>query len=195
MYDYIIGKIAELTPTTIILENNGIGYYINISLQSYSALQGKESAKIFIYHHIREEDQQFYGFVEKAEREVFVHLISISGIGPNTARMMLSSLNREEITSAIINNDVNKIKSVKGIGLKTAQRVIIELKDKIGKGSSSATDILAAETNSAITSEATTALVLLGFNKALVEKTIKKIQSEEPAITLESLIKKSLKIL
>lgn len=195
MYDYISGTIAELLPTNVVIDNHGIGYLINISLQSYSALQNKESAKLYIYHHLREDDELLYGFCDKGEREIFVHLISISGIGPNTARMMLSSLTKDEVTEAIMSNDVNKIKSVKGIGLKTAQRVIIELKDKIAKGSGNSNEILTGQNNSIVRDEAISALVLLGFNKSNVEKATQAILKEDPSCSLELLIKKSLKLL
>lgn len=194
MYDYIKGSLVELTPTEIILENNDIGYKMLISLQTYSKLQGSESAKLFIYYHLKEDDASFYGFFDKIERSVFVHLISVSGIGPNTARMMLSSLSTEEVTNAILSADVNKIKSVKGIGLKTAQRAIIELKDKIGKGGQDF-DLLAENPYSNSREEAGTALVLLGFNKVAVNKVLDSIISKEPTSTLEELIKKSLKLL
>ena len=136
MYDYINGTIVELNPTEITLDNSGLGYKILISLNTYSKLQGIEKTRIFIYNHIREDEHSLYGFYDKEERDIFCHLISVSGIGPNTARMMLSSLSSEEVKLAIISSDVNKIKSVKGIGLKTAQRAILELKDKISKSSS-----------------------------------------------------------
>ncbi len=194
MYDYIKGIITELNPTELILENNDIGYRANISLNTYSQLQGITNAKLFIYHHLREDESVFYGFVDKEERDIFIHLISVSGIGPNTARMMLSSLSTVEVSQAILTGDVNKIKSIKGIGLKTAQRLIIDLKDKIGKGGSEL-DLSSSSTNSAIREEASVALVLLGFNKNLVTKAIDKFIKENPAISLEDLIKNSLKFL
>ena len=133
MYDYIKGEIVELSPAELVLECGGIGYYIMISLQTYESLKGNSEAKVYIYHHLREDDEQFYGFATKNERELFKLLISVSGIGVGSARMMLSSLTDEEIRNAIIGEDVRKIKSVKGIGLKTAQRLIVDLKDKIVK--------------------------------------------------------------
>ncbi|NCB19318.1 MAG: Holliday junction branch migration protein RuvA, partial [Bacteroidia bacterium] len=135
MYDYISGIITELTPTELVMENNGIGYKILISLQTYSGIAQGEETKLFIYHHLREDIEQLYGFTNKEERRIFMNLIEVSGIGPNSARMMLSSMTYEELRNAIITGDVNKLKSIKGIGLKTAQRILIELKDKIGKGS------------------------------------------------------------
>lgn len=194
MYDYIKGSLVELSPTELTLENNDIGYKILISVQTYSKLQGAESAQIFIYHHLKEDDATFYGFFEKKERSVFIHLISVSGIGPNTARMMLSSLSTDEISSAILTGDVNKIKSVKGIGLKTAQRAIIELKDKIGK-TGQEFDLSQESFSSSSREEASSALVLLGFNKIAVNKVLDSIISNDPSSSLENLIKKALKLL
>ena len=133
MYDYITGTIAEISPAEAIIDNNGIGYSLQISLQTYSEIHQQKQTKLYIYNHVREDTHLWFGFATKDERTVFLRLISVSGIGPNSARVMLSSLSANEIRTAIIQGDVNKIKSVKGIGLKTAQKVIIELKDKIGK--------------------------------------------------------------
>lgn len=191
MYDYIQGKISELNPTYAIIENQGIGYQVNISINSYSLLQNKKECLIYIHEVIREDLHQLFGFVEKVEREIFEQLISVSGIGANTARVMLSSLSPIEIKSAILNNDVNTIKSVKGIGLKTAQRVIIDLRDKIGKISNS--DEIPMEINNTIKQEALSALVMLGFPKNKVEKVITSITKQEQTIELEELIKLSLK--
>ena len=119
MYDYISGNIVELTPAEMVVDNHGIGYKILISLQTYSALQGATEGKVYIYHHKHEDDELFYGFADKEERNIFTLLVSVSGIGPNTARMMLSALTTDEVRMALISGDVNKIKSVKGIGLKT----------------------------------------------------------------------------
>ena len=137
MIDYIKGKIIELTPTYTVIENSGIGYMIQISLQTFSALENRSDITIYIHHYIREDDEQFYGFATKDERELFRLLIGVSGIGVSTAQMMLSSLSSDEIRNAIISEDINRIKSIKGIGLKTAQRLILELKDKIVKGGGS----------------------------------------------------------
>lgn len=196
MYDYIKGILTELSPADVVIENNGIGYKILISLQTYSALQGVQEGKIYIYHHKHEDDELFYGFADKDERTVFTQLISVSGIGPNTARMMLSSLTTDEVKSAIIAGDVNKIKSVKGIGLKTAQRAIIELKDKVGReNTASFADLGLAAGFDSNRGEATTALITLGFSKAAVDKAVSAILKETPAATLEEIIKKALKML
>lgn len=193
MYDYIIGDLTELTPTEAVIENNNIGYKLQISLQTYTVLQNQAKTKLFIYHHLREDVELWYGFITKDERRIFLLLIDVNGIGPNTARMILSSLSLDELKTAIVAGDVNKIKGVKGIGLKTAQRLIIELKDKISKTSISAEDLLSGSTNSTICDEALSALVLLGFNKTAAGKTINTIVKENSKITLEELIKVSLK--
>ena len=139
MIDYIKGQITELSPTEVILETYGIGYRILISLQTYEGLNGKKDATVYIHHHLREDEELYYGFATRDERELFRLLISVSGIGAGTARMMLSSMSSEEIRNAILAEDINKIKSIKGIGLKSAQRLILELKDKVTKGAGAET--------------------------------------------------------
>ncbi len=193
MYDYIKGSLAEVTPTEAVVENNGIGYKLQISLQTYADIQALSHVKLYIYHHLREDVELWYGFHKKEERSIFMMLIEVSGIGPNTARMMLSSMTDEEIKNAIISGDVNRIKSIKGIGLKTAQRVIIELKDKIIKGGNTAMETLLPNTNSANMEEALSALVLLGFAKNAAEKVLQGILKENPNYSLEDLIKIALK--
>lgn len=193
MIDYIKGKIIELTPTYTVIENSGIGYMIQISLQTFSTLENRSDITIYIHHYIREDDEQFYGFATKDERELFRLLIGVSGIGVSTAQMMLSSLSSDEIRNAIISEDINRIKSIKGIGLKTAQRLILELKDKIVKGGGSDSTALFSQCNNAIVEEATTALVLLGFTKANVNKAISAVLKENPSASLESIIKLALK--
>ena len=195
MYDYIKGELTELTPTEVVLENNQIGYKILISLQTYSKLKMAESTKLFIYHHLREDNEQLYGFYDKDERSLFTNLIEVSGIGPNSARMMLSSLSSDEIRGAIISGDVNKLKSIKGIGLKTAQRLLIELKDKMvkrGLGDDFSGSYILPQANRQ-KEEAASALVLLGFSKANVEKVLDSLIKENPSYSLEELIKLSLK--
>ena len=193
MIDYIKGQIIELTPTELILECGGIGYSILISLQTYEALQLKTQAVAYIHHYIREDEELFYGFATKDERELFRLLIGVSGIGVNSARMMLSSLTSDEIRNAILAEDINRIKSVKGIGLKSAQRLVLELKDKIVKGAGSDTGtIFKADTN-ALVDEATTALVMLGFSKAAINKVMPAILKDNPNAKVEDLIKSALK--
>ena len=193
MYDYITGTLVQLTPTDAVVENNGIGYRLEISLQTYTGIQGKTDVRLFIHHHVREDAQLWYGFADQDERAIFIQLIGVSGIGPNTARMMLSSMTSDEIRTAIIGGDVNRIKSIKGIGLKTAQRVIIDLKDKIAKGSSSGTGIPLPGAAPGCRDEALSALVLLGFNKGAAEKVLNGLLKENAAYSLEELIKLSLK--
>ena len=193
MFDYIKGTVAELTPAKAVIECGGIGFDIQISLQTFQALQNKESAKVYLYHYLREDDEQFYGFATKDERELFILLISVSGIGVGTARMMLSSLTDEEIRQAILAEDVVRIKSVKGIGLKSAQRVIIDLKDKIVKGGVDNVIPVAIGGNDALVQEATTALVMLGFTKPNINKVLPAIIKKKPDIKIEELIKEALK--
>ena len=193
MIDYIKGQIIELTPTELILECGGIGYSILISLQTYEALQLKTQAVAYIHHYIREDEELFFGFATKDERELFRLLISVSGIGVASARMMLSSLTSEEIRQAILSEDIHKIKSVKGIGLKSAQRLVLELKDKIVKGAGTEPATIFKADNNAIVDEATTALVMLGFSKAAIAKVMPTLLKANPNPKVEDLIKAALK--
>ncbi len=198
MYDYIRGALVELNPADVTIEAGSIGYHILISLTTYSSLQkgSKENVKLYLHQHLREDEELLFGFFDKEERIMFRHLISVGGIGPGTARMMLSSMTPDEVYNAIVTQDVNRIKSVKGIGVKTAQRVILELQDKISKGTSTSGfpfDGVAAP--SAIRQEASTALVLLGFTKPNVEKALDRLLKENPSLSLEELIKRALKLL
>ena len=192
MYEYIHGKVTGLTPANAVIEAGFVGYFINISLNTYSLINGKEQAKLFLHQVIREDAHIFYGFAEQAERELFRLLISVNGIGSSTALMMLSSLNPEEIQQAILEENVNLLKSIKGIGAKTAQRVIIDLKDKSGKGSAS-DQILISPTGNTIKNEALSALVMLGFAKKNVEKELDKIWKANSDLTVEEMIKIALK--
>ena len=193
MIDYIKGSIEELSPTEMTLENNGIGYKILISLQTYERLNGIKEAKVYIHHYLREDEELYYGFATKDERELYRLLIGVSGIGAATARMMLSSLSCDEIRNAIIAEDINKIKSIKGIGLKSAQRLILELKDKVVSGGGTDNSVLFNQTTNSSTEEATTALVLLGFTKANVTKAVNAVLKEKPNASLEEIIKLVLK--
>ncbi len=195
MYDYIKGILEETNPTEAVVECNGIGYKLQISLQTFTSIQTLKEVKLFIHHHVREDIQIWYGFYSKEERSIFTSLLDVSGIGPNTARVMLSSLSCQEIKSAITMGDVNKIKSVKGIGLKTAQKVIIDLKDKFSKSPDDLSDVILGSQSSANLDEALSALVMLGFNKAAADKVIKSIYKENPTYTIEEIIKFSLKLL
>ena len=191
MINYIKGTITEINPTSVTIETGGIGYFVNISVNTFSKLDGKSDFKILIQEVIREDSHQLFGFADKEERDIFRLLISVSGIGANTARMMLSSLNPAEVEKAILESNVNVLKSVKGIGLKTAQRVIVDLKDKVGKQSSTG-EIFTFEDNTK-REEALSALVMLGFAKSAVSKVLDKIIREEKNLTVEDLIKRALK--
>lgn len=191
MYEYIEGKITELNPAYVIIDCSGIGYFVNISLTTYSQIQSQKEIKLFIHFVVREDAHILFGFQNKHEREIFRYLISVSGVGANTARMMLSSLTPNEIQKAIISENVGLLKSIKGIGIKTAQRLIVELKDKLTKESLKE-EIVFTKDNT-IKDEALSALVMLGFNKIAVEKIINIIFTENPNITVEDLIKLALK--
>ena len=193
MIDYIKGNLVELTPADLVLECYGIGYKILISLQTYESLNGKSETTVYIHHYLREDEELYYGFATKDERELFRLLIGVSGIGASTARMMLSSLSSDEIRNAILAEDINKIKSIKGIGLKSAQRLILELKDKVVKGGGKDNTTLFQSSNSAVAEEAVTALVMLGFTKANVTKVVTAILKESPSASLEEIIKQALK--
>lgn len=193
MIDYIKGQIIELTPTELILECGGIGYSILISLQTYEAMQMQTQTVAYIHHYIREDEELYFGFATKDERELFRLLIGVSGIGVASARMMLSSLTSEEIRNAILAEDINKIKSVKGIGLKSAQRLVLELKDKIVKGAGADSGTIFRQETNALAEEATTALVMLGFSKANINKVLPAILKENPGARVEDLIKAALK--
>lgn len=197
MIDYISGKIAELIPTRVVLDNSGIGYAIEISLQTYAALESQKEAKVYIYHHIQSSSdvELFYGFSSKDERSIFELLISVSGVGVNTARVILSSFSADELREAILSENVAAIKSVKGIGLKTAQRMVLELKDKISKGEGGVSEVLLVSDRNAVAEEAAAALQMLGFSKPNISKAIQKIVSSNPNIKVEELIKQALQML
>jgi len=191
MIDYIKGNISHLTPAFVTVETSGVGYFINISLTTFSKLENKSEVKILIHEIIREDTHQLYGFADTEEREIFRQLISVTGVGANTARMMLSSLNPAEIEHAIISSDVNGLKSVKGIGLKTAQRIIVDLKEKLGKQAGSGEIFTFSDNTNR--EEALSALVMLGFAKNAVAKVLDKIVREQNNLTVEEMIKRALK--
>lgn len=197
MIDYIKGSIVEMTPTYLVLENNGFGYSILISLQTYQALENKKEATVYIFHYLREDMEEYYGFATKDERELFELLISVSGIGVASARMMLSSLSAEEIRQAILSEDVPRIKSIKGIGIKSAQRMILELKDKIVKGEGAdATQLLGGGAGrNEIINEASSALIMLGFTKQAVSKAIQAVLKANPNAKVEQIIKSALQLM
>lgn len=194
MYDYIKGNVAELTPTYVVLDNHGVGYMINISLNSFNALQHQEDvAKVYVYEAIREDAHLLYGFTERRERELFLLLISVSGVGANTARMILSSLTPSDLEQTIASENVGILKSVKGIGAKTAERIIVDLKDKIKLSTDTLLD--KSQVTSEVFDEAMSALVMLGFTKQMSQKALKKLFTSEPTITVEQAIKKALKMM
>ena len=194
MYDYIKGNVAELTPTYVVLDNHGVGYMINISLNSFNALQHQEDVvKVYVYEAIREDAHLLYGFTERRERELFLLLISVSGVGANTARMILSSLTPSDLEQTIASENVGILKSVKGIGAKTAERIIVDLKDKIILSTDTLLD--KSQVTSEVFDEAMSALVMLGFTKQMSQKALKKLFTAEPTITVEQAIKKALKMM
>lgn len=194
MYDYIKGNVAELTPTYVVLDNHGVGYMINISLNSFNALQHQEDVvKVYVYEAIREDAHLLYGFTERRERELFFLLISVSGVGANTARMILSSLTPSDLEQTIVSENVGILKSVKGIGAKTAERIIVDLKDKIKLSTDTLLD--KSQVTSEVFDEAMSALVMLGFTKQMSQKALKKLFTAEPTITVEQAIKKALKMM
>lgn len=196
MLDYIGGQIAELNPTFVVVDNNGIGYMINISLTTYNEVLKKskgEIAKLYVYEAIREDAHVLFGFATKHERELFMMLISVSGVGPNTARMILSSLSPEDLEQCIASGNVGLLKSVKGIGGKTAQRILVDLKDKIKVASDTLLDNDSAP--NAVFDESLAALIMLGFTQQMSQKVLKKLFKENPSITVEEAIKKALKMM
>lgn len=194
MIDYLHGEIAELTPATVTIDCNGVGYIANISLQTFSTLQDMKSAKLYIYESVRQDAFVLFGFIDKHEREVFMHLISVSGVGPSTARVMLSSLSSKEVEIAIASEDVNTLKSVKGIGPKTAQRIIVDLKDKIKVSNLEDIQVKKGEVSiPAIGQEAVSALVMLGFLQSNSQKVVAKVMKDNPSSSVEAIIKEALK--
>ncbi|WP_439880393.1 Holliday junction branch migration protein RuvA [Pontibacter sp. MBLB2868] len=194
MIAYIDGKLAHKDPTYVIIDVNGIGYQIKISLSTYSSLPAGERCKLHTYLNIKEDAHTLYGFTTVAEKEAFLHLISISGVGPNTGLMILSSLSVEEVQQAIVREDVRTIQNVKGIGAKTAQRIILELKDKLKKEVMLSDGVVPAASHNTNRAEALSALVTLGFAKNVAEKTLDNIiKREGGSLSVEELIKFALK--
>lgn len=195
MIEYIKGEIADLSPTYCVLETNGVGYGINISLVTYAELQKTSVARLYVYENIREDAHLLYGFLSKEEREFFLLLISVSGIGAGTARMILSSFSVPELQEIIASGNVNAMKSVKGIGLKSAQRIIVDLKDKVGKIGSSGVDVLAVGARSEKAEEAVAALVALGFQQQASSKTVEKLLKEDSDMEISKIIKRALSMI
>ena len=190
MISHINGKLVEKTPTYVVIDCNGVGYKLNISLQTYSSIQA-ENCKLLTHLAVKEDSHTLYGFYTSEERDLFRQLISVSGVGPSTARMILSTYSAEEIVNYIITADVVAIQNVKGIGGKTAQRIIIDLKDKVGKGKETS-DLLFTQDNT-IKEEALSALLALGFTKKVAYKKMEQvIKNHEGEITVEDLVRRSL---
>ena len=200
MIEYIRGILDELTPAQATIEAHGVGYLLNISLNTYTALQGKSEARLFVYESIREDAWTLFGFATKQERELFLMLISVSGVGGNTARTMLSSFTTAELANLIMEGNERMLKTIKGLGAKTAQRIIVELRDKvvslgIAAAPTSGSNDTALALNSEVYNEACEALKMLGFPPAPVAKTVKAILKDEPAAPVEKVIKLALKML
>jgi Holliday junction DNA helicase RuvA len=192
--DYLKGEIAELTPASITIDCNGIGFSANISLNTYSILNGEKTTKIFVHEVIREDAHVLFGFADKHERDIFLLLISVSGVGPSTARVILSSLSAKELESVIATENVTVLQSVKGIGAKTAQRVIVDLKDKIKMTDSQGSMQLPTKADVSGTGhEAIAALVMLGFPQMASKKVVSAILKESSSLPVEAIIKEALK--
>lgn len=199
MIEYIRGRVDELTPTQAVLEASGVGYALNISLNTYTAIQDKQEAKLFVYESIREDAYQLYGFTTRLERDLFMLLIGVSGIGGQTARMVLSAFTPADLANIVQSGDERSLKSVKGIGPKAAQRIIVDLKDKVaafmGASNASSSGSTGAVVHSPLVEEAVQALTVLGFSPAPTQKVVLQIVKEEPNIPVEGIIKKALKML
>ena len=199
MIDYIKGELTELTPATAVVEAAGVGYGMNISLNSFSAIQGKKEVKLYVYESIREDAHVLFGFASKKEREMFLLLITVSGVGPNTARMVLSSMSPAELCDSISTGNERMIKTIKGIGLKTAQRIIVDLRDKIVTLGITqeipAGGSIEQPVNNQVKDEAVSALTMLGFSPAPSQKVVVKILQDNPAMPVELVVKMALKMI
>ena len=198
MIEYIRGKLEELTPALAVVDCQGVGYGLNISLGTYTAIQGRQEVKLYVYEVIREDTHQLWGFATKSERELFLQLTSVSGIGAAMSRMILSAFTPAELVEVISSGNDRALKSVKGIGPKAAQRVIVDLRDKILSldiAPSSSSSTVAPAVNQAVQEEAVAALTMLGFSPAPSAKVVAKLLAEEPDMPVEQIIKKALKML
>ena len=199
MIEYVKGELTELTPATAVVECGGVGYLLNISLNAYTAIQGKNQVKLYVYEAISEDAHTLFGFAGKDERELFLQLLTVSGVGGNTARMIISSFTPQELANVIRTGNERLLKSVKGIGLKTAQRIIVDLKDKVGGATGQQASGLTNQQASGqvgggqVMDEAVSALVMLGFQTAASQKVVTAIFRESPALTVEQVIKEALK--
>lgn len=194
MYEYISGTVAEVSPTYAVLEAAGVGYYINISLQTFSAIESSEQARLWVHFIVREDAQILYGFATRQERELFRMLISVSGVGGNTARMILSTYSTSELRNIISTGNAVLLKNVKGLGLKTAQKIIVELSGKmVDLGVEQKAQKVVAESNNEVFNETVAALVMLGFQKAASEKVVKVLLKDEPDIHVEEAVRQALR--
>ncbi|HWD90572.1 MAG TPA: Holliday junction branch migration protein RuvA [Mucilaginibacter sp.] len=194
MYAYIDGKLAFKSPSYVVIEAGGVGYHINISLNTFSRVGDTERCKLFTWLHVKEDGHTLYGFADEGERRLFLHLISVSGVGPNTGRMILSSITPEEIQAAIVKGDVSQIQRIKGIGPKSAQRLVLELQDKLRKEGPDS--LISVPKNNTVKDEALSALVMLGFARNAVEKVLdQELNKNGSNLTVEQLIKFALKSL
>jgi len=191
MYEFIEGEFIEKSPAHLIVKTAHLAFYIHISVYTYSQLSHKTSGRVYLHFAVREDAQLFYGFSSREEREIFRSLISVSGVGANTARLILSSLTPGEVSQAILAGNVSVLQGIKGIGAKSAQRIIVDLKDKIGKGAG--IDDLFISQDNTTRDEALSALVALGFPKKTVEKVLTRILSEQPELSVEEVVKAALK--
>jgi Holliday junction DNA helicase RuvA len=194
MYAYIDGKLVFKSPAYVVIDAGGVGYHINISLNTFSKIGDAERCKLHVWQHVKEDAHTLYGFFEEGEKRLFLHLISVSGIGPNTGRMMLSSITPQEIQAAIVQGNVTQIQRIKGIGPKSAQRVILELQDKLKKDGPDT--LISMPANNTVKDEALSALVMLGFARNAAEKVLDaEIGKNTGTLTVEQLIKSALKSL
>ena len=193
MYEYLSGKLAEITPSFAVIDCGGVGYMVEITVNTYTQIKDRDNVKLYVHYVVREDAHLLFGLYEIAEREMFRMLISISGVGVNTARVMLSTLTVDELKEAVATKNVKKVQSVKGIGAKGAQRIILEMQDKIGKVSDNAISSM-FETNQNL-EEALAALVMLGFQKAAADKVLQAVNKKQPGLSVEELIKEGLKAL
>ena len=193
MIAYVTGKVAHKNPSFVVIEAGGIGYHVNISLYTYTKIEGAEQVKLLTHFHVKEDQQTLFGFYEEQERTLFRLLISVSGVGPATALVVLSSMNADELRAAVIGEDVGTIRKVKGIGPKTAQRIILDLKDKMIKESGEAPTMLSVQSNT-LRAEALSALVNLGFARPAVQRALNRVLAAHPdTATPENLIKLALR--
>ena len=193
MYEYITGRIEMLTPASVVVEAGGVGYFLNISLQTYSRIGDAEEVRLYTHFIVREDAQILYGFADREERDIFRALIGVSGVGGNTARMILSAFTAEEVRTVITAGQADVLKTVKGLGIKTAQKIIVELRDKIAPSGNGIPGAAVPGTADEAYGEAQAALTMLGFSRQAVDKVLKTVRKEASGASVEELIRLSLK--